>query len=60
MFIASNRGDIILSDTGQVFRESVGEYPSNAADSLKLLDTRGGSRAAATHPAKKMGARKKS
>ena len=42
--LASNRRvDITLSTGGQGTQESVREYPFNAADSLTLLDTRGGS-----------------
>jgi outer membrane protein OmpA-like peptidoglycan-associated protein len=43
IILASNRRvDITLSNTGQGTQESVREYPFNAADSLTLLDTRGG------------------
>jgi outer membrane protein OmpA-like peptidoglycan-associated protein len=43
IILASNRRvDITLSGGGQASQESVREYPFNAADSLTLLDTGGG------------------
>ena len=43
IILASNRRvDITLSRGGQASQESVREYPFNAADSLTLLDTGGG------------------
>lgn len=43
IILASNRRvDITLTNAGQTSQESVRQYPFNAADSLTLLDTRGG------------------
>jgi len=43
VILASNRRvDITLTNAGQSSQESVREYPFNAADSLTLLDTKGG------------------
>jgi outer membrane protein OmpA-like peptidoglycan-associated protein len=54
IILASNRRvDITLSNAGQASQESVREYPFNAADSLTLLDTGGGTGKAAKTPAKK-------
>ena len=45
IILASNRRvDITLTSAGQASQESVRQYPFNAADSLTLLDTRGGTR----------------
>lgn len=69
IILASNRRvDITLTHTGQGTVESVREFPFNAADSLTLLDTRGGThlktskppaKRPANTPAKKKAATKK-
>jgi hypothetical protein len=62
IILASNRRvDITLSRAGQGGpQESVREYPFNAADSLTLLDTGGGTKLkTARPPLKKKGATKK-
>ncbi len=54
IILASNRRvDITLTHSGTGTQESVREYPFNAADSLTLLDTRGGTRKTASPPVKK-------
>ncbi|HWX54715.1 MAG TPA: OmpA family protein [Verrucomicrobiae bacterium] len=54
IILASNRRvDITLSNVGRGPQESVRQFPFNAADSLTLLDTRGGTRNAARTPARK-------
>lgn len=54
IILASNRRvDITLSNTGQASQESVRQYPFNAADSLTLLDTAGGTRKATKPPVTK-------
>ncbi len=53
IILASNRRvDITLSGAGQASQESVREYPFNAADSLTLLNTGGGTTKTAPPPAK--------
>ncbi len=69
IILASNRRvDVTLTHTGQGTVESVREFPFNAADSLTLLDTRGGThlktskppaKRPANAPAKKKAATKK-
>jgi len=60
IILASNRRvDITLSNAGQSSQSSVRQYPFNAADSLTLLDTSGGTKKAAAHPASRKKATKK-
>ena len=60
IILASNRRvDVTLNIPGQAPQESVREYPFNAADSLTLLDTAGGTKKAAKPPARKKKATKK-
>jgi outer membrane protein OmpA-like peptidoglycan-associated protein len=60
IILASNRRvDVTLNIPGQAPQESVREYPFNAADSLTLLDTAGGTKKAAKAPARKKKATKK-
>jgi len=42
--------DVSLSNIGQGTQESVRQYPFNAADSLTLLDTKGGTTKKAVTP----------
>ena len=59
IILASNRRvDITLTNAGQAVQESVREYPFNAADSLTLLDTRGGTGLTARPAVKKKPAKK--
>jgi outer membrane protein OmpA-like peptidoglycan-associated protein/opacity protein-like surface antigen len=51
--LASNRRVDITLNSGGTSQESVREYPFNAADSLTLLDTSGGTKKAVHPPAKK-------
>ena len=51
IILASNRRvDVSLSNIGQGTQESVRQYPFNAADSLTLLDTKGGTTKKAVTP----------
>ncbi|HWZ42698.1 MAG TPA: OmpA family protein [Candidatus Saccharimonadales bacterium] len=51
IILASNRRvDITLTNAGQSSQASVRQYPFNAADSLTLLDTRGGTKKMAPRP----------
>ena len=59
IILASNRRvDITLTNAGQTSQESVRQYPFNAADSLTLLDTRGGTGLKARPAVKKKPAKK--
>jgi len=54
IILASNRRvDITLTNSGQSSQKSVRQYPFNAADSLTLLDTRGGTRKTGRPPTKR-------
>jgi outer membrane protein OmpA-like peptidoglycan-associated protein len=55
IILASNRRVDITLNNGATSQESVREYPFNAADSLTLLDTRGGTKKDPAPSAKKRG-----
>ncbi len=59
IILASNRRvDIILTNAGQASQASVRQYPFNAADSLTLLDTRGGTKRTERPPVKRRATKK--